>query len=111
MKKIFMVDEHISSKQNGVGTFLQELLHCMENEKRYMISFNDEVTDFQYEEKQNIGYYHFPVFSGGNFLSNAPLGIAVCSLHIADSSDNVFIVNHSPCYHFLKTLKYGRILY
>ena len=102
-----MIDEHISSKQNGVGTFLRELLHCMENEKRYVISFNDEVTVFQYEEKQNIGYYHIPVYRGGNFLDNAPLGIAVCSLHIADSPENVFIVNHSPCYQFLRTLKYA----
>ena len=28
-KRVFIVDEHLSSRQNGVGTYMQCLLDCM----------------------------------------------------------------------------------
>lgn len=108
MKRIFIVDEHISSKQNGVGTYMQQFLDCMKNPdvELNLLSFNsDDNKDFTIFRKWGVYYYCFPVCVQRRFLMNGPIMMAVLKLYVVDSPDNVFFVNHSPCEKFLAALK------
>lgn len=108
MKRVFIVDEHISSKQNGVGTYVQHLLNCMKSPdvELNLLSFNsDDTKYFSIFRKKGIYYYCFPVCAQGRFLMNGPIMMAVLKLHVVDSLNNIFFVNYSPCDEFLASLK------
>lgn len=52
MKHIYIVDEHQSSKQNGVGTYIYQLLKCFEGNEYdvNLISFNSDEAEFKVEQ-------------------------------------------------------------
>lgn len=106
-KRIFIVDEHISSKQNGVGTYMQCLLDCMKdlNVEVNFLSFNSEEKDFSFYKQEGRTYYCFPICNGGRMLETGGLCWPVLKMYVADHKDNVFFVNHSPCADFLKFLR------
>ena len=108
MKRVFVVDEHISSKQNGVGTYLKYLIAILKDmdAEVNLISFNDEVKHFAIFEGKSARTYRFPVFNGGLMLESGGLCWPLLKMHVADSKDNVFMVNHSPCLDFLKSLRH-----
>lgn len=107
MKRIFIIDEHASSKQNGIGTYMRQLTTCLkgpENELN-IISFNDDEKEFTIVKKEGITYYRFPICAKGSFGYNGPILIPILKLYISDNPNNVFFVNHSPCVNFLLALK------
>lgn len=106
MKNIYIIDEHQSSKQNGVGTYITQLIKCLKGtgHNLNLISFNSDEKVFNSAEKEGYTEYSFPICGKGNFLDNGALTLSVLRLYISDSSDNVFFVNHSPCSSFLKVL-------
>lgn len=106
MKHIYIVDEHQSSKQNGVGTYIRQLLKCFEGSGHdvNLLSFNSDEKEFKVERTSFYTEYHFPICGEGRFLSNGALSIALLHLYIPDHLDNIFFVNHSPAYIFLKVL-------
>lgn len=106
-KKIFIVDEHQSSKQNGVGTYIQCLLHCMKglNIEVHFLSFNDDEKDFSIYEQDGCTCYCFPICNRGHMLESGDLCWPILKMYVADNKDNVFFVNHSPCVEFLRSLR------
>ena len=106
-KKVFIVDEHISSKQNGIGTYMQCLLDCMKglNVEVNFISFNSDEKDFSFYEREGRTYYCFPVCNGGRMLESGWLCWSVLNIYVPDNKGNVFFVNHSPCVDFLRSLR------
>ena len=107
MKKIFIVDEHQSSKQNGVGTYIRNLLKCFENSGHEvnLLSFNSDEKEFRINKPAYYTEYHIPVCANGDFLRNGPLSLSLLRLYIEDDVKNVFVVSHSPCLKFLRTLQ------
>jgi glycosyltransferase involved in cell wall biosynthesis len=106
-KRVFIVDEHISSKQNGVGTYMQCLLECMRGldvEVNY-ISFNSEETDFSVYERDGCHYYCFPICNGGRMLESGELCWPILKMYVTDNEANMFFINHSPCVDFLESLR------
>lgn len=60
MKKVFIVDECVSSKQNGVGTYMKCLLSCLaplEIEVN-LLSFNSNNKRFEFQIKDSIRYIY-----------------------------------------------------
>ena len=56
MKHIYIFDEHQSSQNNGIGTYLQELLYCF-NSLKYkicLIVFNAETEEFKIIKEKKI---------------------------------------------------------
>lgn len=106
MKHIFIADEHISSKQNGIGTYMHNLAECMEGPDTDVnfLSFNSEEKFFTIYKEKNYRYYCFPFCNGGRFTEIGGLFWPILRMHVEDSKDNVFFVNHSPCVEFLKSL-------
>lgn len=107
MRRIFIIDEHASSKQNGIGTYMRQLTTCLKGSENELniISFNDDEKEFTIVKKESITYYQYPVIAGGKFRYNAPLLLGLLKLYVSDYSQNIFFINHSPCRDFLRTLK------
>lgn len=107
MKKIYIVDEHQSSKQNGVGTYIRNLLKCFEDTEHEvnLLSFNADEKEFKIDKPAYYTEYHIPICGNGNFLENGALSLPMLRLYIHDDEKNVFLVSHSPCLKFLKALQ------
>ncbi len=107
MKNFYILDEHISSQMNGIGTFLRELLFCLKKPQHNIciISFNADTKEFGITEEQGIKKMLFPVFKTGNFMSHPNIVDKFFRLYIKDSPNNIFFLNHSPCRDLIKSLK------
>lgn len=107
MKNLYLVDES-GSKYNGIGTYISECVSFFSetpNINLNIILFNSDVLEFTIARINNINYYLIPRFS--NFLFS-PHSVAVnflLQLYIEDLDNNVFVLNHSPCEHFIISLK------
>ena len=95
MKHIYIVDEHQSSKQNGVGTYIRQLLKCFEGSGHdvNLLSFNSDEKRLGTETLSTYTEYHIPSFGMGGFLNNGKLALSLLRLYIEDSDNNVFLVN------------------
>ena len=104
-KNIYILDEYQSSTQNGIGTFLRELLKCLEGHNICLIEFNSKEKSFVIKTENGIKEMHFPSFQKNGFSANYKLIEKFFRLYIKDSSDNLFMLNHSPCENLLKAIK------
>lgn len=107
MKHIYIIDEHQSSKQNGVGTYIRQLLKCFEGSGHdvNLLSFNSDEKEFLVEQHSSYTEYHVPICGNRGFLQGGALSISLFRLYLNDNDDNVFIVNHFPCDKFVAVLK------
>lgn len=107
MKKIYIIDEHQSSKFNGIGTYIEELIYCFRklNMETCLISFNSDTAEFDIMEKEDgTKVMSFPPLSD-NFSNCYAIVDKFFRLYIEDSLENVFFVNHFPCEIFLKNIR------
>lgn len=107
MKHIYLIDEHISSKQNGVGTYVRHFAQLFDatDSQINILSFNAEVKDLSISVINGICRYDIPYCAQGNFLLTGKLVFPLLSLYIEDKKDNVFFVSHSPCTEFLRAIR------
>ncbi len=106
MKNIFVFDEHLSSKFNGVGAFMNAISSCIKkgNMQLHLISFNEEVTDFCIEKHDGHVIYKYPMY-GGLFVENALPALSLLKLYVDDSPENIFLSSYCPSHILLKTIK------
>jgi len=106
MKYIYIVDCYASSKTNGIGTYIRELMICLKemevnichiayyhDAKTFNIEENDGITQIQIPVIQHFCVLHYNVFD--KFLR----------LYIEDSPDNLFLFSYGPHEMLLKILK------
>jgi len=105
MNNIYILDEYKSSTQNGIGTFLRELIKCLAGHNICLIEFNSNEKEFTLKTNNDFREIHFPVFLRNGFLDNYKIIDKFLRLYIEDSADNLFMLNHSPCEKLLKTIK------
>ena len=108
MKSLYIFNDTISSSMYGIGTFIRELIHSI-NKSLFninLIQFNSNKNEFSITGN-DVKYYNIPKFSDNNFFKHHKIIIKILRLHIQDINENIFILNHSPCDHFLKTLNYN----
>lgn len=107
MKRIFIIDEYISSKQNGVGTYMKFLLSCLctLDVEVNLLSFNSDGKYFEVKQNDKIRHFKFPICHGGAFLEIGGLCWPLFKMYIPDNIDNAFIISHSPCVDFLRQLR------
>lgn len=107
MKNIYIVDEQVSSKTNGIGSFLKAYISCMKkmDVNITLISFNANVDEFDIKTENGIRILVFPVFQTDNFPAHYQIINRFIKLYIEDSVDNIFCFNHSPCRELLQTVK------
>lgn len=107
MINVFILDEHRSSKQNGVGTYMKQILNCFTSldVNVNFISFNSDHKEFCIKKKNNVVYYNFPVCVKGNFILVGELLFSTLRMYVEDNPNNVFFINHSPSYLFMKAIR------
>lgn len=107
MKRIYLIDEYLSSKQNGVGTYVRHFAKIFDGAdcEVNILSFNAEVNELCISVQDGIYKYSIPYCAQGNFMKAGELICPLLSLYIEDKKDNVFFVNHSPCSYFLKAIR------
>jgi glycosyltransferase len=107
MKNIYILDEYQSSMRNGIGTYLQELLVCLEklDATVWLIEFNSPELFFCIKTNKKIKEIHFPIFQQNRFSANYKIIDKFFRLYIEDSPNNWFMFNHSPCENLLNVVK------
>ena len=107
MKQIYLIDEHLSSKQNGVGTYVRHFARMFDGADYNVniLSFNAEVKELCISVQDGVYKYSIPYCAQGNFMKAGELICPLLSLYIEDKKDNVFFVNHSPCSDFMKAIR------
>ncbi|MBQ3151856.1 MAG: hypothetical protein IJB77_00180, partial [Bacteroidaceae bacterium] len=77
MKNIYIFDEYLSSKQNGVGSYMRQLLNCLaglKDTRLNVVYFNyDESKEFCILNHNGITYYCFPPLADKYFFNYAPV--------------------------------------
>ncbi|MEA4919213.1 glycosyltransferase [Proteiniphilum sp.] len=106
MRNIYIFDEYTSSRKNGIGTYLQQLLCCLDTSDYNicLIVFNANTEEFSIVKEKNISKMLFPPLKG-NFLSQVKVIDKFLRLYIKDNPENIFFLNHSPCRDFIKSLR------
>lgn len=107
MKNIYLFDEHKSSKKNGIGPFIKAYIACLEKigSNISLISFNENIPEFDIKTENGIRKLLFPVFPTKNFPAHYRIIHRFLKLYIQDSPDNIFCFNHSPCKDLLRVVK------
>lgn len=107
MKNIYLIDEYTSSQKNGIGTFLSNLIFCIDfsDYRISLISFNADTEEFNIIENSDIKQFLFPSFKMGFLNENSKIIDKFLRLHIPDSSDNIFFFNHFPCSNLMKSVR------
>lgn len=69
MKHIYIIDEYISSKQNGVGTYVRHFAQMFDvtDTQVNIISFNAEVKELCISANNGIYRYDIPFCAQGDF--------------------------------------------
>lgn len=107
MKRIYIVNELASSKENGIGTYIRELLCCLStlDVDIYLLSFNSVEPEFLIKTEEGITEMLFPQFPYGYFMNHSDIINGFLQIYIPDSLDNIFILNHSPCINLLTSIR------
>lgn len=108
MPRLFFIDEHNSSKQNGIGTYRDLLLPQLAAEadaEVTLISLNADCMEPTVTEHHWGKEIALPFVAGGNWRDNGKIIFELLTEHITDNSTNVFMLNHSPCADFIKRLR------
>lgn len=106
--RALFVDEHNSSKQNGIGTFRDLLLPRLAAEPGVevaLISLNSDYSEPTVTEREFGREYSLPPFDNGRWRANGGVICRILRKKIRDSRRNVFIINHSPCVEFIREVK------
>ncbi len=104
MINVYWFDEHSSSKQNGIGTYRNILLPRLKKVSGInltLVSLNSDCLDLEIKDNEII----VPSIASGEWRDNGALILPVLKQYIEDTPNNVFMLNHSPCNEFAKTLK------
>lgn len=106
-KRIYILDEYVSSAKNGIGIYLQQFFHCMKSLDVDVcwIVFNSKYKEFCIKQKGDYTKMYFPVFPGKNFADCSSVISRFFRLHITDTTDNVFFINHFPLNELMKMIK------
>lgn len=107
MKKLFVMNEFISSSGNGVGTYIQQLINCLSgmNIRIEILLFNSEKDEFCIENSGGVIYFHFPSFKNKFIQKNHLIINKFLRLYIPDSEENLFMINYSPCSVLMKSIR------
>lgn len=107
MKNIYVIDEHISSKANGIGPFIKAFIACLQKMQVNItiLSFNEEADEFDIKESKGIRKLIFPIFPTDHFPTYYRIINRYLRLYLEDAADNVFCFNHAPCKELFQTVR------
>ncbi|WP_294477539.1 glycosyltransferase [uncultured Bacteroides sp.] len=107
MKRIYILDEYISSTRNGIGTFVGEFVSCLKgvDVSVHLVIFNADCREFAIMSKGDVTYMYFPEFKGKEYVEYPEVIVKFFRLYIQDSPDTLFCVNHFPSNKLIKSIR------
>lgn len=107
MKNVYIVNECLSSAKNGIGTYLNELLYCLQaiGAEVCLLTFNADCKEFNITYSNKRTEMNFPCFPDGDFGQHPAVVNRFLQLHITDGQDNVFFFNYSLSDKLMLTLR------
>lgn len=108
LMNVYFIDEHDSSKQNGIGTFRDTLLPLLSKYDDLainLVSLNSDSLELLIHERDFGTEYQLPSIENGNWRDNGELIMEMMQAHISEGCNNLFILNHSPCAPFIDVIK------
>lgn len=105
---IIFFDEYVTSQRNGIGTFRNTLLsgiHQFAGINPILISLNYPTSEIKISTKDNLHTICFPPINTGDWNYYGGIICPLLHFYIEDSSQNIFILNVSPCSKFISALK------
>ena len=107
MKQLYIIKECISSSNNGIGTYINQLIFCLSgfDISINILCFNSDRKIFSVEKIKDVTYYFFPPFADRCINSNSLIINKFIRLYIADSPNNFFLFNYTPGALFMKTIQ------
>ncbi len=105
---ILFVDENNSSRQNGIGTYRDMLIHSLH--KIYspditLISLNAKCDTLTVNRRDYGNEYALPPVCNGKWRACGDVIWPLLRLYFDDSEHNIFIFNHSPSADFIRAMK------
>jgi len=106
MRNVYIIDDYASSKINGIGVYIKELIFCLRETGMNvcLIELGHDTKTFRIETNDGIKCMQFPVVSGSFDLYYRVID-KFFRLYILDAPENVFLFNHTPNDFFVKTVK------
>ena len=101
---IIIIDEHSSSRINGIGTYIRELIYVLKELKAniFLVAYSNDCKKFAMKYEDGVNILNFPPIP---HTYNYMILDKFLGLYLDDSSKNLFLFNYSPCELFLKTLR------
>lgn len=105
--RLIFVDEHDSSKQNGIGTYRDILLPQLAELgiDIVLVSLNSDCFNLEVNRRCFGVEYSVPFVDSGNWRGTGDILWPLLHLYIPDRRGNVFMFNHSPCAENLQSAK------
>lgn len=98
-KKVYIFDDYITSRRNGIGVYVRELSYCLKA-AGCMVTFmmqNSDYKDFTIKKRGGMSCLCFPKFPGRYAPQiNYRVINRFMRMYIEDEADNIFIFNHTP---------------
>lgn len=105
---ILFVDENNSSRQNGIGTYRDVLIHSLHKIQVAditLISLNAQCDTLTVNQCSFGNEYALPPVCNGKWRTCGELIWPLLRLYLDDSKHNIFIFNHSPSAEFIRAMK------
>lgn len=108
MKNIYIINEYLSSTKNGIGTYLNELLYCLQavEAKVCLLTFNADCEEFNIKYSKKLTEMNFPCFPNGGFWQHPAVINRFLQLYITDFEDNIFCFNYSLSDKLMQMLRH-----
>lgn len=106
--RILFVDDYPCSKQNGIGTFRDifvSAISAYDGVNVTLVSLNTDVDETVEINSLNCDEFQIPRYNNGDWRCSGARIASELKIRIADASDNIFILNYSPCADFIAQLK------
>lgn len=101
---IIIMDEHASSRINGIGTYIRILIYILKKLEAniYLIAYSHDCKRFTMKEENGICTFYFPPLPLTHYYMVIDKFLG---LYLNDSKRNLFLFNYTPCELFLRTIK------
>lgn len=99
MKRIYFFNDLATSVRNGIGTYLDTMIRCCTDlcVDIEIFNFNASVEELTRANIDGVWQTMFPKLGARVFMLEYETIDRVMQLYVKDSSENVFLLNHSPC--------------
>lgn len=107
MNHIYIIHEAQSSKLNGIGTYLKELVKCCMDSgcKVSLVDVNADTEEFRIEKRPDYEQISIPSYSSDALMDAAECIVTFLRMYIDTSSTNIFMINQYPCTGLVNSLR------